>query len=974
MLIVQDWIMKISEGEIKFSRVLKYTFVRAFIIAVLLLFVGNIPAQNLMPTSPNVQLGTWSFNDTSWYSDLGYAPISFTNLANPPSFEGNALQVDATNAAAWLGYNIVESNGTTNLTLDRGTIELWFLPDWNSGAGPGDWGRLIEVGTYTTNTSVGWWSLYFSPDGSSLNFSSQTNGAGSNYLSFPISWDTNTWHFVALTYSRFRSALYIDGQLATNGPGVLYLPGAGALTNGFYVGSDNTGTAQSRGLIDDLATYNYTLSPDEITNDYAAGLQLISPSSGGFQMASSSSGLFPGGGGTNSSGGGTPSIETYNVNYGTNLWIARFGIATNFTVGILSNSQPDVQYEILTTTNLLSQWTSAGFFSGSEITNWTPLFGIPVRLTNNLFLQVRSWANSTGTGIPDWWWLKYFGQTTNVNAYAADPAGDGYTDLQKFQMGLSPTQYYTTNAVSGFVGCLDASGTNVFLYWNDLSGPVSGYVIQRGVYNSTNSSYAYSQIATASSNAISFKDSGVFTNFNSQYFSYQITAEYPAGSLSATNTWNTDWFTPLDSGSGTVGPPNGPPVPGNPYACLDATGTNVIVSWTPSVGAATNYVIERLAWDSTNYTYTPIQIGQASTNNTSFSIAGEGTNADVWNNEYGVAAEYPGGGLSTIMAAYLSVGFANGVAAPGTLYGYTDTTGTNLLLTWSPVSGAVANYIILGGTYNNNTYLYQFDRLGMVGSNTTSFEVIGALDDSGYDIYDRYAVIALLANGNQSQAAVWSAGSNPPGPEALYAYLDDTGTNVQLAWSAATGAITGYLIQRSDDYGYSWSFYEVTNVTSATNLYDDIDAVDNGSFSLGVTAYEVQATYPNGVLSSPVIAMVTNTPPVPGSFSANLDGTGTNVVLTWSPAAGAVASYTIERGTLNPATGVYSYSTLGTVGANTTTFTDAGAIGNSHNQLSYLIKTTLADGSVSQLLSSPLSGSSPAATVNLRVRLKNHEC
>ena len=118
--------------------------------------------------------------------------------------------------------------------------------------------------------------------------------------------------------------------------------------------------------------------------------------------------INPGGGSdTNSSGGGSNS-EVYNVNYGTNLWIARFGIATNFTVGILSNSQPDVQYEILTTTNLLSQWTSAGFFSGSEITNWTQLFGIPFNPTNNLFLQARSWVDSDGIGIPDWWQLKYF--------------------------------------------------------------------------------------------------------------------------------------------------------------------------------------------------------------------------------------------------------------------------------------------------------------------------------------------------------------------------------------------------------------------------------------------------------------------------------------------------------------------------------------------------------------------------------------
>src|SRR5580704_6379377 len=72
-------------------------------------------AQPPLPPDPYAQLCTWSFDDTNWYSDLGYPPVSFSNLNNPPSFDGNALQVDSTNAA-WLQYNIVEDDGTNNLT------------------------------------------------------------------------------------------------------------------------------------------------------------------------------------------------------------------------------------------------------------------------------------------------------------------------------------------------------------------------------------------------------------------------------------------------------------------------------------------------------------------------------------------------------------------------------------------------------------------------------------------------------------------------------------------------------------------------------------------------------------------------------------------------------------------------------------------------------------------------------------------
>jgi hypothetical protein len=267
------------EARVKGKMNLKNVVKLAGVLLLLWFSCLALKAQPAFPTDPNFQLCTWSFEDTSWYSDLGYAPVSFTNLNNPPSFDGNALQVDSTNAA-WLQYNIVEDDGTTNLAFIDGSIELWVLPDWNSGTGPGNWGRLIDVGEFSTNSPSSWWSLYFAPDGNHLYFSGETNGVFTNYLQCPISWDTNTWHFITLTYALFRSetyrcALYVDGQLVTNRSSGAFLPSATALTNGFYVGSDDTGLAQSRALIDDLATYNYTLSPDEVTNDYVAGLQIM---------------------------------------------------------------------------------------------------------------------------------------------------------------------------------------------------------------------------------------------------------------------------------------------------------------------------------------------------------------------------------------------------------------------------------------------------------------------------------------------------------------------------------------------------------------------------------------------------------------------------------------------------------------------------------------------------------------------------
>jgi len=233
-------------------------------------------------------LDSWTFYDpTNWLSDLGYAPAAYTNIQNVSCWatgdgilDANALLLDSTNAAC-LKYNVVEHDGSTNLICSAGTIWFWFSPDWDSesqgGTGPGDWGRFIDVGAYTTNATGGWWSIYSSPDGNNIYFSGGTNGVFTNYLSFPISWNSGSWHLVGLTYSATNSMLYVDGELVTNGIGVIYPPGQDVLTNGFYIGSDSSGTQQARGQFVDLETYSDQFHAEFSTNYFSDYYNQMSP-------------------------------------------------------------------------------------------------------------------------------------------------------------------------------------------------------------------------------------------------------------------------------------------------------------------------------------------------------------------------------------------------------------------------------------------------------------------------------------------------------------------------------------------------------------------------------------------------------------------------------------------------------------------------------------------------------------------------
>ena len=226
---------------------------------------------------PDALLNSWSFNDTNnWTSDNGYAPVSFTNITSGFWGDDTSLAFNG-NSPAWLQYNVMESDGTTNLTVDQGSVILWFAPNWSGtnqgGTGPGLWGRLIEVGAYTPDSSYGWWSIYVDDVGANLYFSAQTNDLSSNVctcLSAPIAWTSNCWHFIALTYSATNTALYLDGLPATNGPPLTLYPGPDVLANGFWIGSDSNGVLQAQGAFDDLYTYNVQLDSNTISGIFSS--------------------------------------------------------------------------------------------------------------------------------------------------------------------------------------------------------------------------------------------------------------------------------------------------------------------------------------------------------------------------------------------------------------------------------------------------------------------------------------------------------------------------------------------------------------------------------------------------------------------------------------------------------------------------------------------------------------------------------
>jgi len=445
------------------------------LLMVLCVLPGRLHAQSF-PT--DTLLTSWSFWDTNaWHSDWDYAPISYTNLSGSTLGDGTALLLNSTNFAC-LRYRVTESSGTNNLRLDVGTVILWFWPSWASvshgGAGPGQSGRLVEAGTYTSDASYGWWSIYFDGYGTNIFFSVQTNnGNGATYLSAPISLTTNDWHQVALTYSSSNSSLYIDGTLATNGAGVAYWPGPDVLTNGFCIGSDSTGVAQARGALDDVATYNVPLDAATIQDNYQSSWlnyylnpwvwEYITQAPYTNSDYAQVFGVVTGPGyltqsGTNAAG----------CVLSTNIWITNFvaKLGTNSTMNLsflIGGGADGVLYDVFANsilapssdTNHPWSWMGQGYHcvtNNLTITNLPNvaaflILGQPTDddqdgLTTAYELLVSKTnptnAYSLANGIPDGWLVLHRLPTQGSGIDGQDPDFDALTNLSEYLYGTDP--------------------------------------------------------------------------------------------------------------------------------------------------------------------------------------------------------------------------------------------------------------------------------------------------------------------------------------------------------------------------------------------------------------------------------------------------------------------------------------------------------------------------------------------------------
>jgi hypothetical protein len=416
-----------------------------WIVLLLVLFcslslMADVPA----PGGPysNPWLDYWPFNDTNnWTSVYGFAAVSSANLSATNLGVGGAVVIDSTDPA-WLQYNVTETDGTNNLDITNGSVMFWFAPNWAStslgGSGPGGlYGPLIETGIYTSNASVGWWSLYFDSNAANIYFSAQTNsGLQTNYLSAPIAWTNGQVHLIVLNYTPTNSQLFLDGTNAASGPGVTIYPNATVLNGGFWVGSASNGVAQTHGAISDLSTYNYPLDSNTINATYTLSSIFYGaiPNIAQAPSEPETSPTFEA-----ITGPGYLTLVSSNSGCGnnSNVWITNTtatvgtnGVNLTFTIAGGSNGLP---YDVFATAALTQPltngvWTWMG--QGYQCCTYT----IPGLTNGAVFLLLGTPLDSDGDGLTD----AYERLVSHTNPYVADSSGDGMLDGWKVLWGMNP--------------------------------------------------------------------------------------------------------------------------------------------------------------------------------------------------------------------------------------------------------------------------------------------------------------------------------------------------------------------------------------------------------------------------------------------------------------------------------------------------------------------------------------------------------
>lgn len=266
---------------------------------------------------------------------------------------------------------------------------------------------------------------------------------------------------------------------------------------------------------------------------------------------------------------------------------------------------------------------------------------------------------------------------------------------------------------------------------------------------------------------------------------------------------------------------------------------------------------------------------------------------------------------------------------PPTNLSATAVSQSQINLSWNAPSdnggSAITGYQIESSTDSGSTWS---TIVSNTGSTSTTYSNTGLTPNTAYT----YRVSAINSVGTSSPSNVTSATTSaaptvPQPPTGLSATAISS-SQVNLSWSAPSNnggsAITGYMVERSQDSGNTWSTIS-SNTGSTSTIYSDSGLGASTAYSYRVSAINsVGTSSPSNVASA-----TTSTQMFPPQSPTNLSATAissSQINLSWSApgnnGGSPIVGYKIERSTNGGA-----WSTIvSNTGSTSTMYTNTGLL------------------------------------------------
>jgi len=424
------------------------------------------------------------------------------------------------------------------------------------------------------------------------------------------------------------------------------------------------------------------------------------------------------------------------------------------------------------------------------------------------------------------------------------------------------------------------------IVWKDNAFNEDIFLIERRL----GAAGAYTQIATAGPNVMSYTDAGL--NPVTTYF-YRVRASNLGGSSIYSNETNATTFG------------NPPPAPNNLTATV-VSQTQINLAWNDNTGNENGFAVERKIAGGTFQ-----QISTVGVNVKNYADTGLAPGTQYF---YRVSA-YNADGFSTYSNE------AGGVTLPAPPAAASNLTATpvsniRISLAWNDNSNSESGFKIERKTPQSGAETYA--QMATVNANVQSF-----VDSSLVQITTWfYRVRAFNAGGHSAFTNEANATTlpDPPATPANLTTVTISRNQINLAWTDNSTTENGFRIERKTPQS-GGTYSEIVTVAANVKNYSDVSLAQDTPYFYRVCAFNTggHSSFSNESNST----TLPNPPAKPGGLTATA-ASNVKINLVWKDSSNNETGFKIER--KKTATGTYAQ--IATAGANVKTFADSALLAN----------------------------------------------